>query len=909
MSRLQRLIWRSLARAGVRITTSKGSSHTPRVGDETQRLPLRKPPAQGEAYWWFSECESSRAASKTTRSQKSQYHMVGSMVSRTPYKKLVLGSMFFIIFGFVPLAQAATNLIPNGSFETASGSTPSGWITSTYGSPVPTFTYPAAGNAGTKGVSVTLSANSTGDGHWQLAAPVAVTAGATYTFNDWYNSGVATEIDIAYTNSGGTVSYYWLADVPSSGGAWKSFSVTFTVPSGMTKANPFHLIFNKGTLTVDDLSLVSGSSAPSAPTLNLSASPTTITTGQSSTLTWASTNADTCAASGGWTGSQAVSGTQAVTPASTATYGLTCIGAGGSILQQTTVTVSGTPPVPTVTIAASPASITTGATSTLAWSSTNATSCTASNGWSGTKSASGTQIVSPTATTTYTLACTGLGGTATSSATVAVTPATTSPNLITNGNFESGTTNNPASWSADYWGTLTPTFTYPVTGNNGTKAAQITVSNYSSGAASWDPTAISVTPGTLYTFSDYYKSTVDSQVDVLYLVTAANSISGECSADSNPAYVDCYEVIAESVPAAANFTKFTSTITPPKGTVSMLIQHMLVQNGTLAIDDFSVTQGLAASDMYATGIVSLTFDDGYTDHLTNAEPILQAANMHGTFYMIPGDMNDPTDYGTTYMTTAQMLQMQAAGNDMTSHTADHCDLIALYNNPASAMDGGQQSGNVGDPGIGCPDHRLAAATTSQAEITNSKIELTAMGATPVDNLAYPYGNYTSAIEQQVKAAGFKGARTIDQGFNTKTTVATDPYRLVVQDLDMNTSVATVQSWIDTALANNVWLILVFHQIEANPANFNDTYAETPQTLQSIVSYLSSKNACVQTVSQVLNGTPCQDPPAISNPPTLSAPSTYPAPQPRPIHRDHPVRPPHPYREGHGCDGDRGKRQH
>ena len=435
-----------------------------------------------------------------------------------------------------------------------------------------------------------------------------------------------------------------------------------------------------------------------------------------------------------------------------------------------------------------------------------------------------------------------------------MTPATTTaPNLITNGNLETGTTNNPTGWSADYWGSLKATFTYPVTGNNGTKAAQVTVSNYKSGSASWDPALISVTPGTLYTFSDYYKSTTDSEIDVEYVVTAANSIPSECSADSNPAYVDCFEVITESIPAQTNFTKFTSTITPPKGTVQMLIQHLLAKNGTLAIDDMSVTQGVAASDMFSKGIVSLTFDDGYTDALTNAEPILQAANMHGTFYMIPGDMNNSALYGTTYMTTAQMLQMQTAGNDMTSHTSDHCDLVALYNNPNTAT----KSGNVGATGVGCPDHALAAATTSQAEITNSKIELTGMGATPVDNLAYPFGNYTYAIEQQVKAAGFKGARTIDQGFNTKATVAADPYRLVVQDLDENTSVATVQSWIDTALANNVWLILVFHQIESNPANFNDTYGETPTTLQGITSYLTSKSACVQTVSQVLNNVACQ----------------------------------------------------
>ena len=65
---------------------------------------------------------------------------------------------------------------------------------------------------------------------------------------------------------------------------------------------------------------------------------------------------------------------------------------------------------PTVTISASPTSITSGKISTVTWSSTNALSCVASGGWSGTKATSGTLAASPTSTTTYTLTCFGSGG-------------------------------------------------------------------------------------------------------------------------------------------------------------------------------------------------------------------------------------------------------------------------------------------------------------------------------------------------------------------------------------------------------------------------------------------------------------------------------------------------------------------
>ena len=77
---------------------------------------------------------------------------------------------------------------------------------------------------------------------------------------------------------------------------------------------------------------------------------------------------------------------------------------------------------PTVSVAASPSSVTLGSSTTLTWSSANTTSCTASGAWSGTQSTSGSATETPAAagTSTYTLTCTGSGGSASASATVTV---------------------------------------------------------------------------------------------------------------------------------------------------------------------------------------------------------------------------------------------------------------------------------------------------------------------------------------------------------------------------------------------------------------------------------------------------------------------------------------------------------
>ena len=73
----------------------------------------------------------------------------------------------------------------------------------------------------------------------------------------------------------------------------------------------------------------------------LSLSSATIYAGQSTTLTWFAVNSNTCMASGSWSGGQASSGSQVLTPATTGTYTytLSCMSAQGSQNGSATLTV------------------------------------------------------------------------------------------------------------------------------------------------------------------------------------------------------------------------------------------------------------------------------------------------------------------------------------------------------------------------------------------------------------------------------------------------------------------------------------------------------------------------------------------------------------------------------------------
>ncbi len=168
--------------------------------------------------------------------------------------------------------------------------------------------------------------------------------------------------------------------------------------------------------------------APVLPTVTLSANPVSVGSGAPTQLSWNATNASACTASanpasGGWSGTKATSGDQMTSAlAATTVFSLSCSNAAGAASRSVTVTVAApSEPPPSLTLAASPATVGAGERSTLTWSSQNATGCTATGAWTGNKPSAGSEPT-PTlsATSSFTLACVGAGGTTQRSVTVSV---------------------------------------------------------------------------------------------------------------------------------------------------------------------------------------------------------------------------------------------------------------------------------------------------------------------------------------------------------------------------------------------------------------------------------------------------------------------------------------------------------
>ncbi len=152
--------------------------------------------------------------------------------------------------------------------------------------------------------------------------------------------------------------------------------------------------------------------------------PITKTSGSSVNLSWTSSYADSCEASGSWSGGKPANGSETIfnlLGPQTYTYTLTCLNDAGSTSDSVVVNI--TAPRPEADIWASTSdgnavgqeilggtlSVDFGDRVTISWNSKNAKECTISpSGWTG---INGSEDIDAFSSITYTLRCTGSGGT------------------------------------------------------------------------------------------------------------------------------------------------------------------------------------------------------------------------------------------------------------------------------------------------------------------------------------------------------------------------------------------------------------------------------------------------------------------------------------------------------------------
>jgi hypothetical protein len=210
------------------------------------------------------------------------------------------------------------------------------------------------------------------------------------------------------------------ADRCEAQGAWSGPKALAGSQSVVIQAESTFSLYCVGKTGKTDTGSVTVSVSTSKPTVNISATPVTVSAGGVATLSWTTTGASNCTAAGDWSGSRSVSGSQSVGPIpDDSSYSLTCTGPGGSATDSVDVTVGQGAPV--VRLSATPSVVASGQAATLSWSATAATGCTAAGAWYGPKATSGSEATAALrSASTFELTCLGPGGSTSASTTVSL---------------------------------------------------------------------------------------------------------------------------------------------------------------------------------------------------------------------------------------------------------------------------------------------------------------------------------------------------------------------------------------------------------------------------------------------------------------------------------------------------------
>jgi peptidoglycan/xylan/chitin deacetylase (PgdA/CDA1 family) len=198
--------------------------------------------------------------------------------------------------------------------------------------------------------------------------------------------------------------------------------------------------------------------------------------------------------------------------------------------------------------------------------------------------------------------------------------------------------------------------------------------------------------------------------------------------------------------------------------------------GALAVAaGLSIAAPASAAVGFDQGMVSITIDDGWSSPWTYARGMLNQRGIKSTYYIV----TDAVAQGWVgFLTLPQLRTLVTDGNEIGSHTLTHPDLTTVSD------------------------------TELQRQLSQSKSWLLGnAGVSSVPEFASPFGAYDTRITNAIKLL-YASHRTVVPQQNWQDS---DPYELGAFDCYNGITVAQVKSWIDQAVAQRSWLILLFHE--------------------------------------------------------------------------------------------------
>lgn len=289
-----------------------------------------------------------------------------------------------------------------------------------------------------------------------------------------------------------------------------------------------------------------------------------------------------------------------------------------------------------------------------------------------------------------------------------------------------------------------------------------------------DPTAIQ--QGATYGYSFSYRSTVALQLSLELQISQQH----------------IYRTITQLAPTT-DWQNFTAHYENSAGATRMRLFVTANVAGHFDTRSYDIHQIPDAS--LNQGIVSVAFDDGWQSVADKALPLLQKYKIQSTQYIIS---NLATHAPAGYMNMDTIRRLKAAGQEIGSHTLNHCNETRL------------------------------SSTQMIHDAADSKRILEQNQLGPIKSFAYPLGQYNLAT-QNVFTKYYGLIRSSDAGYNDRFFDHTNIHSM---GITTKTTEAELQTWLDYAKAHKAWLVIVYHRINESGA-YNITTTQLDRQLQAI----------------------------------------------------------------------------
>lgn len=359
---------------------------------------------------------------------------------------------------------------------------------------------------------------------------------------------------------------------------------------------------------------------------------------------------------------------------------------------------------------------------------------------------------------------------------------------------DSDDTGRPEGWWQDYWGITgsNVTFTYMNEGHTGSRSVKVEVSGeplhphsgrFPDGDAKWLFEPVELTPGD-YLYTNWYRSNVNT-----FVTLAITNTEGKTE------YYDLPEA-----PASTEWTQYEAVFDVPANGVAATVLHLLKSNGYLVTDDHEIAPYHYKG--FNRGLLTITFDDGWNVNTETALPVMDQYGFKSVQYYRTDAIEYFTDFG--YPDPWNLIQMfKDAGHEFGSHTINHSNLT------------------------------LESDAVLTNELAGSKLFLEEYLDTTLTHFSTPFGLYDSRVTREAMRH-YSTQRTVDRGYNSKDKL--DLTRLKTWCILINTTDAEFEAWVKKATEENLWLILLYHEIEGANGKDDATLEMFTKQMKTIDDY-------------------------------------------------------------------------